>query len=128
MPSEFRQIQFSNNELIEALYEHNRVAETKLPQGMIVSCKPVVEAKVAVRLELVDQASGETQVTSLPPELVAAALLRYCFRHAIPIPRNATKSIQVHGDEVSLDVRIKGRTNQSEQTASAEAGLAPTEG
>jgi len=128
VPSEFRQILFSSNELIEAIYEYNQVAQTKLPQGMIVSCTPVVEDEVAVRLKLLDQASGETQVASLAPELVAAALLRYCFRHHIPIPRNAAKSIQVHGDDISLDVRIKGRTDKSRQTDPSAADEAPPEG
>ena len=114
MPSEFRQIQFSNNELIEALYEHNQVAETKL-QGPIISCQPVAETKVAVRLELVEPSSGETQVASLSPELVAAALLRYCMKHRIPVPKSAAKSIQAHGDEIFLNVHIKGRTKQREQ-------------
>jgi hypothetical protein len=109
VPSEFRQIVFSGNELIEALYEYNQVAQTKLPPGMVVSCTPVAEDKVAVRLQLLDQASGETQVVSLAPEPVAAALLRYCFNHHIPIPRNAAKSIQVHGGQISLDVHLKGR-------------------
>ena len=99
MPSEFRQVLFSNNELLEALYEFNQVTQTKLPLGMILSCTPVVEDKVAVRLHLMDQASSETQVAPLSSELVAAALLRYCIRHHIPIPRNAAKSVQVHGDQ-----------------------------
>lgn len=113
MPSESRQVLFSNNEVIEALYEHNQVSETKLPQGIIVSCTPVAEVKVAVRLELVDQASGETQVASLSPELVGAALLRYCIKRHIPMPKNAAKSIKIHGDQVSLNVHIEGRTKQS---------------
>lgn len=128
MPSEFRQILFSNNELIEALYEYNQTAQTKLPKGIIVSCTPVAEAKVAVRLELVDQESGATQVASLAPELVAAALLRYCIKHHIPMPKGAAKSIQVHGDEVALNVRIQGRAKRPEPTTSAEAGEAPFEG
>jgi hypothetical protein len=126
MPSEFRQILFSNNELIEALYEYNQAAEVKLPQGTIVSCTPVAEAKVAVRLELANQASGETQVASLAPELVAAALLRYCIQHRIPMPKGAAKSIQAHGAEISLNVRIEGRTKQS-RPASTSAGAAPPE-
>ncbi len=127
MPAEFRQILFTNNELIEALYEYNQVAQTKLPQGIIVSCTPVAEAKVAVRLELVDQKSGETQVASLAPELVAAALLRSCMKQHIPMPKGAAKSIQVHGDDISLNVRIEGRAKRSEQAASAAADEAPPE-
>ncbi len=101
---------------------------TKLPQGMILSCTPVVEDKVAVRLHVMDQASGETQVAPLSSELVAAALLRYCIKHHIPIPRNAAKSIQIHGDQISLDVRIKGRAALPEPTPSATADPAPYEG
>ena len=89
IPAEFRQILFSNNELIEARCEYNQVVQTKLPQGIIVSCTPAAEAKVVVRLERVGQASGETQIASLSPELVAAALLRYCIERRIPTPRSA---------------------------------------
>ncbi len=120
MPSEFRQVRFSNNELIEAPYEHNRVAQTKLPKGIIVSCTPVAEAKVAVRLELVGQASGETQRASLAPELLAAALLRYCTKQRIPMARDAAKSIQIHGDEAALNMRIGGRNKRLGQAAFAE--------
>jgi len=114
VPSEYRQVLFSNNEVIEALYEHNQVAEAKLPRGMIVSCTPVAEVDVAVRLELVDQESGETQVASLSPELVCAALLRYCMKLHIPMPRGAAKTIQIHGDDVALNVRIKSRAKKLE--------------
>lgn len=112
MPSEFRQILFSNEELIEALYEFSQSTQTKLPPGKIVSCIPVVEDKVAVRLQLLDRASGETQAASLSSELVAAVLLRYCIKNSIPMPRAGTKAIQVHGDQISLDVRIEGRKTQ----------------
>jgi hypothetical protein len=112
VPSEYRQVLFSNNEVIEALYEHNRVAVSKLPKGIIVSCTPVAEVDVAVRLELADQESGETHVASLSPELVCAALLRYCMKLHIPMPKSAAKSIQIHGDDVALIVRIHGRTGK----------------
>jgi hypothetical protein len=129
MPSEYRQLLFSNNELIEALYEFNQVARTKLPPGMILSCTPVKEDKVAVRLQMMDQASGETQVVPLSSELVAAALLGYCIRHRIPIPRNAAKSIQVHGDQISLDLRVKGRrATQPVPAVSAAVDPKPQEG
>ena len=128
MPSEFRQILFSNKELIEALYEFDRAAQTKLLQGDILSCPPVEEDKAALRVQLMDPASGETQVASLSSEMVAAVLLRYCIKHRIPMPRNAAKSIQIHGDQISLDVRIKGRAALPEPTPSATADPAPYEG
>ena len=128
MPAEYRQVLFSNNELIQALNGYNQVAQTKLPHGVIISCTPVAEDKVAVRLQLVDQASGETQVASLSPELVAAALLHYCFKHRIPMPQSAAKAIETHGDEISLNVRIERRAKNLEQNASAEIGKTLPEG
>ena len=128
MPSEFRQILFSNKELIDALYEYDRTAQSKLLQGDIVSCTPVVEDKAALRLQLMDLVSGEAQVASLSSELVAAVLLRYCIKHRIPIPKSAAKSIQVRGDQISLDMRIKGRTMQKAPTAAAAIDPAPGDG
>jgi hypothetical protein len=123
MPSEFRRIMFTNNELIEAIHDHNQVSQDKLPRGMIVTCKPVAEADVAVRLELVDQCNGETHLAYLSPTVVAAALLRYCMKRKIPIPKKAAKSIEVHDDTISLNVRIEGRlgpsSHQGEETSSA---------
>jgi hypothetical protein len=125
MPSEYRQILFSNRELIDALYEYDRAAKTKLLKGDILSCTPVGDDKEAVRLQLMDSVSGEAQVASLSSELVAAVLLRYCIKHRIPIPKNAAKSIQIHDDQVSLDVRITGRAMPSASMAAAVVAPVP---
>ncbi len=114
MPSEFRRVTFTNNELIEAIHDHNLVSRDKLPAGMIVTCKPVSEPDVAVRLELVDQGSGEARLAFLSPEVVAAALLRYCKKRRIPMPKQATKSIEIHENGISLNVEIEGRLGPSE--------------
>jgi len=125
MPSEYRQILFSNKELIDALYEFDRTAQTKLLQGDILSCTPVQEDKVAVRLRLLDVKSGDAKVAALTSEMVAAVLRRYCIKHGIPIPRSGDKSIQVHDDLISLDVRIKSRAVQTAPMAAATADPAP---
>ncbi len=116
MPSEFRRVMFTNNELIEAIHEYNEISQDKLPPGVILTCTPVSEAEVAVRLEMVDQRSDETHVVELSPEVLGAALLRYCMMHRIPMPKSATKSIQMHGDEISLNVEIKGRLKPAADT------------
>ncbi len=108
MPSEFRRIMFTNNELIEAIHDYNGISQDKLPPGTILTCTPISEADVAVRLEMVDQRSDETHAVELSPEVLGAALLRYCMKHRIPMPKSATKSIQRHGNKVSLNVEIKG--------------------
>ncbi len=112
MPAETRRVIFTKNELIDAIYDYNQVAKKKLPPGMIVSCVPVSEARVAVRLEMFDQNSDATEVVEFSPEVTAAALLRYCIRNRIPIPKNASKSIQVCGEDIALAIRMRGKTSQ----------------
>ncbi len=73
MPAETRRVIFTRNELIDAIYDYNQVAQKKLPPGMIVSCVPVSEARVAVRLELFDQKSDTTETVEFSPEVTAAA-------------------------------------------------------
>lgn len=113
MPAETRRIIFTKNELIEAIYEHNQIAKKKLPPGMIVSCEAVSEAQVAVRLELVDQKSGEAETAEISPEVICAALLRYCIRNRIPVPKSAAKSIQVSGENIALTIRMRGKASQA---------------
>lgn len=112
MPAETRRVIFTKNELIEAIYDYNQVAQKKLPPGMVVSCVPVSEARVALRLELYDQKNDATEVVEFSPEVTAAALLRYCIRNRIPIPKNATKSIQVLGEDIALAIRMPGKKSQ----------------
>ncbi len=116
MPSEFRRIMFTNNELIEAIHDYNMISPDKLPPGVILTCTPVSETEVAVRLEMVDQRSDETHVVELSPAMLGAALLRYCMKHRIPMPKAATKSIQMHGDEISLNLEIEGRLKRAVDT------------
>ena len=116
MPSEFRRVMFTNNELIEAIHDYNKISPDKLPPGIILICTPVSEAEVAVRLELVDQRSDEMHVVELSPEVLGAALLRYCMKHRIPMPKSATKSIQIHDNEISLNIEIEGRLKRAVDT------------
>ncbi len=109
MPSEIRRLIFNSEELIEAIQEYREISKAKLPPGMIVSCTPTSDPEVTVHLEIFDQRRDETSAVDLAPEVIAAALLHYCITHRIPMPRQAEKSIQVHGDEVTLSIRIKGR-------------------
>ncbi len=116
MPSEFGRVMFTNNDVIEAIHDYNEISQDKLPPDIILTCMPDSEADVAVRLELVDQRSEETFVVGLSPEVLGTALPRHCMKHRIPMPKSATKSIQIHGNEVSSNVEIKGRLKRAADT------------
>ncbi len=64
MPSEFRRVMFTNNELIEAIHDYNEISRDKLPPGVILTCTPVSQAEVAVRLELVTSVAARRRSSS----------------------------------------------------------------
>jgi hypothetical protein len=102
-----RRLLFSNEELVAAISEHNQRSGKKLPTGAVVACKPLGRPELMVRMDIFEQRSGETRTIDLTPEVVGAALLRYCMSHRIPIPKNAEKSVQVQGDDIVLNIEIK---------------------
>jgi hypothetical protein len=113
MPSEMRRVIFRSDELVAAISEYNMGSGGKLPFGTVIACKPIDGPEVVVRLDILEQRSGETRTVDLTAEIVGAALLRYCMKHRIPIPRIAEKSIQVHGDTLSLNISIKDKSKGS---------------
>lgn len=122
MPSETRRLVFSNAELVQAISEYNQGAGKKLPAGTVTACKPIDRPELVVRLEILDQRRGEVLTVDLTPEVVGAALLRYCMSRKIPIPRHAEKSVQVQGDNIVLAIALK-----SEPRGIAAVGGAPDE-
>ena len=86
MPSEFRRIMFTNNELIEAIHDYNEVSRDRLPPGIILTRTPVSEAEVAVRLELVDQRSDETHVVERGRAAEHLGARRAWGANAVPAP------------------------------------------
>lgn len=105
MPTELRKLVFSKQELEAAIIAHNRSAAEKLPSGPVTKCevqKPDDVIKVA--LEVTDQRTGETHKIDLNSAYLAAALLRFCIEKKIPLPRDSSKSLQVVGDSLALNV------------------------
>lgn len=127
MPTEFRRIVFSNEELLDALQAARDMAGGKLPAGRIVGCILSAEPSLTARLTVAPDGCGpgepigtESGVTvDLDPEFVGAALLLHCRRNKIPIPRNSEKSLQVVGDSLALRISL---VTASLEAASSETG------
>jgi hypothetical protein len=105
MPNECRQIEFDRGELLEALTSYlGKPAEPSHPSvkaDVRVTDKP----RPSVNYVLLDEFERETRASEIEPAAIAAALIKYCIAHKIPIPRKFAKSIQIRGGSVVLMLR-----------------------
>ena len=115
MPSELRQIVFSNEETIDALAKHCRRLHKEQQNLSVKGCEIFSDPEIGVRLEIDcgDEAKpgrsdlGKDHTITLKPAFIGAALVRYCIDLKIPIPRVAVKSLQVIGSGLALNLTIK---------------------
>lgn len=106
MPREDRRITFSNAELQEALVAHAMRTKTTLPNGKIVSLTPAPGLDGEMTLTIFDDRSGKSYGLTLQPELAAAALIYFCKKVGIPVPRRASKRLSIVGDNLCLQISI----------------------
>lgn len=106
MVAEYRQIVFSNEELIAAVVAFDGAHKTDLPPGNLVKCLLSKKRPVVARATFQDIYAGTEKVAHLDASLLAAALLDYCIAKKIPVPRRADKALQPIGDSLSLNFTI----------------------
>ena len=106
MPSEFRQIVYRTDELTEALDGYREASDHEIPEGKVVCCNISTTPPVSVRIVLAAAEDGAWHEIALPPSTVAAALIAYCQRHGIIVPRHSCKSLQMMGESLALVIRM----------------------
>lgn len=106
MPIEMRTLIFSRDEVAEALAEHAERGGGALPQGRVIHCQIACGPDLALVVKLVPPERAQIQTVTLDAEAVGAALIDYCLRRAIPLPRNASRSLQVLGEALALSLAI----------------------
>ena len=106
MPSEIRNIVFSDDELLEAIRQYNARANKKLPQGQFVRCRPTGGDVVGAVVEIDDAMGDGTKRVTLDQSYIVAVLINACLRSGIPLPRRARKSLQTVGPGVALHLSL----------------------
>ena len=96
MPTEYRKLVFSEEELKQALMEFCRSNGTLLPTGELTTVELLEKPDLSVRVEY-ESASEDLSETSLGRDQLAAALISYCSRRRIPVPRSAQKNLKIEG-------------------------------
>jgi hypothetical protein len=106
MPTETRQLIFSDKELIAALTSHNRMAVDKLFIGRIVSCELQPGDQLTVRLTIRHETTNNDYGMTFGADVIGAALIRYCLEINIPLPRRAQKQFGLVGGRPAISMRF----------------------
>lgn len=101
MPLEEKFIKFTLNEVIEALRAISDRGQFELPKTSVISAQEItLPDGLATELTFI----GADKPVVLKNTMIAAALIGYCSRFQIPIPKSANKSIGVSSNSVMLRI------------------------
>lgn len=102
MPTEFRHIIFTREELLAAIKGYRKRRRDPLPAGSIISFSLEKDPYLHVVLRVApDSGEGPVRFTVERDEL-ANALIMYCIDYRIPMPVESTKFLQIFGGSVGL--------------------------
>ena len=82
MPTETRQLVFTNEEVMAAMTSHNRIAAEKLFVGSIVQCRLAADPKVSLHLTIRHETTRNTYDLVFGPE----KLVSYLFSMVTLLP------------------------------------------
>lgn len=102
MVSELRYIAFTHEDALKGAVDYLLRRQTRLPSGAVVSVRFEAEPAVVAHIGIArDDPNGLEHVT-LKTEELAAALVLFCIKHDIPLPRDSRKTIKVVPDGIAL--------------------------
>lgn len=108
--NEVRFISFEKDALLEALKLHLAATKKPLPPGILKSCEVRREPDIAVVIKVTEESTGAEKKVVLGAGTIGAAMIAYCQRLRVPLPRMAEKSLQVSNAGVlQLRVDVRGR-------------------
>ncbi len=107
--NETRFISFEKDALLEALKLYLAATKKPLPPGMLKSFEVQKEPDIGVIIKVTEDATGEEKVVNLAAGTIGAAMIAYCQRLRVPLPRNAEKSLLISNGVLQLRVDVRGR-------------------
>lgn len=106
MPTETRQLVFTNDEVNAALASHNRMTESRLFVGRILACQVQAGDPSAVGLTLCHETTGGTYQLVFGFDVVGPALIRYCLEINIPLPKRGHKRFGIVQGRVVMTITL----------------------
>lgn len=94
MPSETRLIKFADIELMTALFQYSRRRDEAAVSGLPKKVELSQEGGISATLFLSDQEPIKYDAAH-----VAAALILFCVKRKIPLPKNAKKTVHLQDNK-----------------------------
>ena len=80
-----------------------------LPPGILKSFDVQKEPDIAVVIKVTEESTGEEKVVNLGAGTIGAAMIAYCQRLHVPLPRTAEKSLLISNGGLQLRGDVRGR-------------------
>jgi len=107
MPTEYRRLKFTGAELRDPLETEAGTKKKRLPAGDIVALSAARRNnRFGIDLKVVELSSRKARTTGIPEDVVKSAVIEFCIRERIPLPRNAEKTLRIVDNRICLDVDI----------------------
>jgi hypothetical protein len=117
---ELRHISFSKEALVMAVKLYYAATKKPLPSGVVEGCEIVATPDTQLEITIRDDASGELRKVAISAEIIGAAMINYCRKASVPLPREGKKSLLVSGDNLVLVVNVQAQPAKLFRTGSAE--------
>jgi hypothetical protein len=117
---ELRHISFSKDALVMAVKLYYAATKKSLPSGVVEGCEIVATPDTQVEITIRDDAAGQLQKIPISAEIIGAAMINYCRKVNVPLPRDGKKSLLVSGDNLVLVVSVQAQPTKLFRTGTAE--------
>lgn len=106
MPSEVRIIVFTSEEVLDAVEQFSETLDTPLFRGKPSDLHVRKSPQVRAILEVERAGGEEIETVDLNSSHLAAALITFCRKRRIPLPRNAKKELDIIEDQLVLRLEV----------------------
>jgi hypothetical protein len=117
---ELRHISFSKDALVMAVKLYYAATKKSLPSGVVEGCEIVAAPDTQVEISIRDDAASQLQKVQISAEIIGAAMINYCRKVNVPLPRDGKKSLLVSGDNLVLVVSVQAQPTKLFRTGTAE--------
>jgi hypothetical protein len=117
---ELRHISFSKDALVMAVKLYYAASKKSLPPGVVEGCEIVAAPDTQVEITIRADATGQLSKVPVPAETIGAAMINYCRKVNVPLPREGKKSLLVSGDNLVLVVNVQAQPTKLFRTGTAE--------
>jgi hypothetical protein len=117
---ELRHISFSKDALVMAVKLYYAATKKSLPSGVVEGCEIVAAPDTQVEITIRDDAASQLQKVQISAEIIGAAMINYCRKVNVPLPREGKKSLLVSGDNLVLVVNVQAQPTKLFRTGTAE--------